>query len=146
MTRSLFVLEATLGEHISKYGDVLNKIVEEIAASIYVDDLMSGSYRKEEVIELKEITTEIVQEAGFALHKWHTNCCIGSHENHHETIEHPFIIQITTKSQEIQAQTYDDVLTTSGNIIPNVNREISYPRDTTFAKQQLRTKPTDTKT
>ena len=52
---------------------------------------------------------------------------------------------MTTKLQESHAQTLDDVLATSGNIIPNVNREISYPRDTTFAKQQLGTKSTYTK-
>ena len=50
----------------------------------------------------------------------------------------------STKLQEIQAQTSDDVLTTR-NILPNVNREISYPGDTIFAKQQLGTKSTDTK-
>ena len=54
MTQSPFVLEATLAEHISKYREVHKKIVEEIAASMYVDDLISGGYKKEEVIELKE--------------------------------------------------------------------------------------------
>ena len=145
MTQSPFVLEATLAEHISKYREVHKKIVEEIAASMYVDDLISGGYKKEEVIELKETETKIFQEGGFTLHKWHTNCSIESHENHHKTIEHQFTNQMTTKSQESHAQTLDDVLATSGNIIPNVNREISYPRDTTFAKQQLGTKSTYTK-
>ena len=37
------------------------------------------------------------------------------------------------------------MLPTPGNIIPNVSREISYPGDTTFAKQQLGMKSTDTK-
>ena len=36
------------------------------------------------------------------------------------------------------------MLATSGNIILNINREISYPGDTTFAKEQLGTKSTDT--
>ena len=112
---------------------------------MYVDDLISGDYKKEEVIVLKEIANKIFQEVGFTLHKWHTNCSIESHKNHHETIEHQFINQITIKSQRSQAQTSDDVLTTLENIIPNVNREISYPGDTTFAKQQLVAKSTDTK-
>ena len=68
MTQSPFVLEATLGEHISKYTEVHKKIDEEIAASMYVDDLISGGYKKEEVIELKEIATKIFQ-GGFTLHK-----------------------------------------------------------------------------
>ena len=89
--------------------------------------------------------TKIFQEGGFTLHKWHTNGSIESYENHHETIEHPFTNQITTKSQGRQAQTSGDVLAISRNIITNVNREISYPGDTTFAKQQLGPKSTDTK-
>ena len=39
LTQSPFVLEATLGEHILKYRKAHEKIVEKIAASMYVDDL-----------------------------------------------------------------------------------------------------------
>ena len=53
--------------------------------------------------------------------------------------------EITAKSQESQAQTSDNMLATSANLIPKVGREISYPGDTTFAKQQLGAKSTDTK-
>ena len=134
LSQSPFVLEVTLGEHISKYREVHKKIVKEIAASMYVDDLITGGFKKEEVIELKEIVTKMFQKGGFTLHKCHTNCSIESHKNHHE---HQFTNQITTKSQKSQAQAADDVLATSENIIPNINREISYPRDSTFAKQQL---------
>ena len=59
LTQSPFVLEATLGEHISKYEEVYKKIVEENTARMYVDDLISGGCKKEEVIELKEIATKI---------------------------------------------------------------------------------------
>ena len=76
------------------------------------------------------------------------------------------IRKVKLKSQEIQAQTSGDILTISENIIPKVNREISYPgdisfanqqsgtesnrkisypRDISFAKQQLGTKSKDTK-
>ena len=126
LTQSPFILEETLGKHTSKYREVHKKIVEEIAANMYAGDLISGGYKKEEVIELKEIATKKFREGWFTLHKWHTNCNIKSHENHHETIEHKFTNQITKKSQGSQAQTLGDVLATSGNIIPNVNREISY--------------------
>ena len=111
---------------------------------MYTDDLISGGYKKEEVIKIKEIATRIFQEGGLTLLQWHTNCCIKSHENHHETIEHEFTNQITTKSQESLAQTYGNVLPTE-NIIPNVSREKSYPGDTTFPKQQLGTKLTGPK-
>ena len=120
LTQSPFVLEATLGEHISKYEEVYKKIVEENTARMYVDDLISGGCKKEEVIELKEIATKIFREGGFTLHKWGTNCSIESHENEHETIEHQLTNQITTKSRESQAQTSEDVLATSGNITPNI--------------------------
>ena len=64
LTQSPFVLEATLGEHILKYREAHEKIVEKIAASMYVDDLVLGGYKKEEVTELKEIATKIFQEGG----------------------------------------------------------------------------------
>lgn len=49
-----FVLKAILEEHISKYGDVHKRTVEEIAVSMYVDDLISDSYKEEKVIQTKE--------------------------------------------------------------------------------------------
>ena len=53
--------------------------------------------------------------------------------------------ETTAKSLESQAQTSDNMLATSANLIPKVSREISYPGDTTLAKQQLGAKSTDTK-
>ena len=129
MTQSSYVLEATLEEHISKYREVHKKIVEEIVASVYVDDLISGGFKEEKVTEFKVIATKIFQDGGSTLHKCYTNCSIESHVNRHEAIEHQFTNQISTKSQGSQAQTSDNVSATSGNIILNVNREISYPRD-----------------
>ena len=107
---------------------------------MYVDDLISGGYKKEEVIGFKEIATKTFQDGEFTLHKWHTDCSIESHKNRHEAIEHQFTNQITTKSKGSQAQTFEDVLATLGNITSNLNRELSYTGDTTFAKQQLGTR------
>ena len=42
LTQPPFVLEAILGEHISKYGENHEKIAEEIAASMCVNNLISG--------------------------------------------------------------------------------------------------------
>lgn len=91
MNQSPCVLETALGEHIAKYWDV-HKIVEEIPTSMSVEDLISSDYKKEEVIQLKEVV--------FTLHKWHIYCSFECHEIHHETIEHQFTYQISTKSQE----------------------------------------------
>ena len=97
-------MKATL-EHVSKDREVHKKTVEEI------DNLISGGYKKKEIIELKEIVTKMFQESGFTLHKWYTNRSIESHENYCETMEHQFSNQITTKSQRSQAKALDDVLT-----------------------------------
>ena len=93
--------------------------------------------KEEEVIQLKE--------SGFRLHKQPANCSIKSHENLHETIKHKFTNQVTRKLQENQGQISGDVLTTTENTIPKINRGLLYPRHKTFAKQQLDTKSTDTK-
>ena len=54
------------------------KIVEKIATSTYVDDLISGGYNEEELIELEEIATKMFQEGWFTLHKSRTKCSIKS--------------------------------------------------------------------
>ena len=76
--------------------------MEEIVASMYVDDLISGGYKKEEVIGFKEIATKTFQDGEFTLHKWHTDCSIESHKNRHEAIEHQFTNQITTNQKEVK--------------------------------------------
>ena len=61
--------------------------MEEIAESIYVND---STY-----MDCDKITgTKLLQEGGFTLYKWHTNCNIKFHGKNHETIEHQFINQI----------------------------------------------------
>lgn len=86
------MLETTLGEHISKCRYVHKNTVEENVAIMYKDDLISSGYKKEEVIQLKEVV--------FTLHKWHIYCSFECHGIHHETIEHQLTNQISTKSQE----------------------------------------------
>ena len=112
--------------------------MEEIAVSMYADNLISGGYKKEEVIGRKEIATKYFM-------KMSSHCISGTLilvSNPAKTTMKQF--NIATKSQGSQAHTSDKVLAKSGNIIPNVNREVSYQVDTTFAKQQLSTKSRDT--
>ena len=52
--------------------------MEKIATSTYVDDLISGGYNEEELIELEEISTKMFQEGWFILHKSRTKCSIKS--------------------------------------------------------------------
>ncbi|XP_048580704.1 uncharacterized protein LOC116619237 isoform X2 [Nematostella vectensis] len=44
-----------------------------IRKELYVDDLISGASTVKEARELKEKATQIFQDAGFKLHKWHSN-------------------------------------------------------------------------
>ena len=52
---------------------ILKETVEEIKESLYVDDLISGGYTKEEVLQLKTTAINLMKDGGFELHKWHSN-------------------------------------------------------------------------
>ena len=48
-------------------------VVEEIEKSLYVDDVISGGDTIDQVGELKDASITVFGEAGFQLHKWHSN-------------------------------------------------------------------------
>ena len=48
-------------------------MVEEIEKSLYVDDVISGGDTIDQVGELKDASITVFGEAGFQLHKWHSN-------------------------------------------------------------------------
>ena len=70
---SPFLLAGVIKEHLrslkSKYPD----LVAEIEKSLYVDDLIGGADSTTKGLELKQTAKEIFSEAGFELHKWHSN-------------------------------------------------------------------------
>ena len=47
--------------------------MDEILKSLYVDDLITGGETTKEVCHLKNTAVAIFGEAGFELHKWHSN-------------------------------------------------------------------------
>ena len=47
--------------------------VEEILKSLYVDDVISGTDTVDQGCSLKEVAVSVFGEAGFKLHKWHSN-------------------------------------------------------------------------
>ena len=49
------------------------EIVREIKKNMYVDDLISGGTTVPKAREMKDAATEIFADAGFELHKWHSN-------------------------------------------------------------------------
>ena len=70
---SPYILGATIKKHISKYKDTFPKIVLALEEDTYVDDLQAGGETEEELIRFKNESSQILTEAGFQLHKWHSN-------------------------------------------------------------------------
>ena len=70
---SPYILGATIKKHISKYKDTFPKTVLDLEEDTYVDDLQAGGETEEELIRFKNESSQILTEAGFLLHKWHSN-------------------------------------------------------------------------
>ena len=83
---------------------------------MYVDDLISGGFSQEEVLELKAIATQIFQAERFKLHKFHSNCQLESEDTN-----------ITTSQESPEVIVKGDC------------------NDTTYAKQQFETQQSETK-
>ena len=73
LVQSPFLLGGTIETHLENKKEDCAQIVEEITDDIYVDDLVSGANTVEEAKQLKEDAKEIFKDAGFQLHKWHSN-------------------------------------------------------------------------
>ena len=70
LVQSPFILQATLQVHLEKYPQ---PEVVEIGNSLYVDDLIKGLITALEGKEFKDLAKRVFSEAGFVLHKWHSN-------------------------------------------------------------------------
>ena len=70
---SPYILGATLEKHIGQYEEKYPNTVNELLQNTYVDDVQSGGDGKEELLKFKEEATQIMNEGGFQLHKWHGN-------------------------------------------------------------------------
>ncbi|XP_028405750.1 uncharacterized protein LOC114528320 [Dendronephthya gigantea] len=73
LVQSPFLLGATLKQHLESLKERYPNEVAEIGKSLYVDDVITGGDTKHEVLDLKENTVAIFEEAKFELHKWHSN-------------------------------------------------------------------------
>jgi hypothetical protein len=62
-----------ISHHLKSWEQEYPDVVKEIRDGLYVDDLMVGGSNVEEVAEKKATTTEVFEDATFALHKWHSN-------------------------------------------------------------------------
>ena len=70
------ILGGTLQEHLGSYIEKYPIEVAEIKDDLYVDHLISGGNNFEQVTSLKDIAIAIFNQAGFKLHKWHSNVSI----------------------------------------------------------------------
>ena len=73
LVQSPFLLGATLKRHLESLKERYPNEVAEIEKCLYVDDVITEGDTKEEVLDLKETTVAIFEEAKFELHKWHSN-------------------------------------------------------------------------
>ena len=72
LTQSPFVLDATVQYHLQNYIK-FEELVKQIMEDLYVDDLITGGEKITNVQTLKDTAIQIFKEAGFVLHKWHSN-------------------------------------------------------------------------
>ena len=73
LIQSPFLLEGTLKQHLENLRAKHPGEVEEIMKSLYVDDVISGTDTVDQGSNLKEVSVTVFGEAGFELHKWHSN-------------------------------------------------------------------------
>ena len=77
LEESSFLLNVTLREHLEtsiKYKQVseLDKTIDEIEESLFVDDIVTGELTVKKLKKIKE-TEKKFGKAGIELHKWHSN-------------------------------------------------------------------------
>ena len=70
---SPYILGATLQKHLSVYQEDFPDTIKALMDDTYVDDIQYGSDKAEDLARFKEEATQIMQEGGFSLHKWHSN-------------------------------------------------------------------------
>ena len=73
LTCSLFLLGGVLECHLEAWEPKMPELVAELRKNLYVDDLLSGGVTAKQAQHRKEQAIEIFDDAGFTLHKWHSN-------------------------------------------------------------------------
>ena len=86
---SPFLLGGVIVQHLESWSGKLPQSVAEILRSLYVDDLISGGPTVTKAKELKCDAMTIFSDAGFELHKWHSNAP--------ELEENPRVVSMTAK-------------------------------------------------
>ena len=66
-------LGGVLEYHLNSWAKKYPEEVERLCRSFYVDDLLTGGQNLQQTQERKKIAEEIMRDATFELHKWHSN-------------------------------------------------------------------------
>jgi len=70
---SPYILGVTLEKHLIQYRETFPETVKALLKNTYVDDMQFGGYKREDLLKFKVEATQILQDGGFELHKWHSN-------------------------------------------------------------------------
>ncbi len=73
LNQSPFILGGTIDQHLNSKEAEYPDEVKEIKRSIYVDDTLLSGESKDAMEKLKNTAITIFKDAGFELHKWHSN-------------------------------------------------------------------------
>ena len=100
LTCSSFLLGGVLECHLGAWQSKLPELVAEIHKNLYVDDVLSGGVTVQEAQYRKEQAIEIFDDAGFTLHKWHSNVSIMEGETENTVTDLSFAKQQLQQSGE----------------------------------------------
>ena len=73
LASSPFLLVGVIDTHLTSWEKREPEIVAKFKKELYVDDLISGSTTVSKAQEVKQKAVKIFKNAGFKLHKWHSN-------------------------------------------------------------------------
>ena len=103
LTCSPFLLGGVLESHLQAWESKMPELVAELRKNLYVDDLLSGGVTVQQAQYRKEQAIEIFDDAGFTLHKWHSNVPIMEGETDKKDTDLSFAKQQLQQSGESKA-------------------------------------------
>ena len=68
------ILGSVITHHLDKYQGKYPNVIQSIRNAFYVDDLISGGDTVEEAYKIFDVARQVMDEAGFNLRKWNSNC------------------------------------------------------------------------
>jgi len=73
MTCSPFLLGGVINQHLDTWERQHPEFIKELRDNLYVDDLVTGGETVKAAASKKIIATEVIGDATFEIHKWHSN-------------------------------------------------------------------------